>query len=187
MPRPTFLMKADLLVTAARCVKAAALLPSAVKAIKRNQAGYPTGQGDGRSSGISDLSSKLDDNGNLIDPVGRELARLDQLCKRIRAEITEAEDIVTRATRTPTTAEREKVASGDADPGCEICARFKRNDHSIYELTHVEASDVKGNLQRPYRLCRFCYQFVLDTGRLPTKPETEAHAAGKRVYRTTKG
>lgn len=64
------------------------------------------------------------------------------------------------------------------EPGCEMCARAGR-----WSPPHVETSDCKGNLPRPYRLCVWCYRFVLSSGRLPTPNEVEAHLAGRRLRR----
>ena len=180
--RPIRLIRADLTETVGLCNDASIRLSAAITQLRQSQAGYPTGgDGTGSSSGISDLASRLDDHGNIIDDAGKELDQLSHEAERLHRLARSVYDTCQRWSRPPTNAQKAKDA-GAGDPGCEICARFTNNqDQPHWSPAHVEDSTVKNNLERPHRLCRFHYDFILRHGRMATKRETTDHLSGKRV------
>lgn len=182
MTRPEHLIKADLIETTRLCLTALGTLHQALVALRQSQAGYPSGgDGGGHGGDVVDLSSRLDERGNLIDDASRELDQLDRDARKLHGLATATFDRTARWSRPPTSAQKAKDA-GAGDPGCEICARFTNSqDQPHWSPAHVEDSNVKGNLERGYRLCVWHHRFVLAQGRLPTKAETKAHLSGKRV------
>lgn len=73
--------------------------------------------------------------------------------------------------------EKERRATERAnEPGCELCARVGE-----WTPPRVLSSTVKGNLDRPHRLCSWHYEFVLANGRKPTEVEDAAHKEGRPV------
>jgi hypothetical protein len=60
-------------------------------------------------------------------------------------------------------------------PGCAVMARV-----NVFEPVH-RTGDVGGRLKRPVALGKWAYEFVLNTGQLPSREQTRAHADGRRV------
>lgn len=134
----------------------------------------------------------IDDRGipvpSVADPTGETAIRPDFAAKD-RLEYDKCLEIAERAMEradrirvawTPTAPTLAK-STEEGDDGCELCARtVDGKGQARWSLPHVEASTVKGNLSRPYRLCRWCYDFVRSHGRAPTKAELNAyHTTGK--------
>lgn len=76
------------------------------------------------------------------------------------------------ARRTPTPIELEIIA----DPGCEVMTSV-----GSWAPTHVKSTDLKGILDRPYRLGRWAWDFARQAGRVPTTEEATQHAQGRDV------
>lgn len=171
-------------------------LTATLNAMRDAMAGQPGAQSyeQSRTTGHTTV---LDENGNTIpavsDPTG-EAAITDDLARADEARLDTA---ITNLARTaevvadiylrwkpPSPADAAGLRTAfakllsEGEPGCEICARVDK-----WVAPHVDASDCKGNLPRPYRLCVWCWRWVLDTGRLPTRHELEQHHAGRKPKR----
>lgn len=60
-------------------------------------------------------------------------------------------------------------------PGCDVMARV-----DVFEPVH-RTGDVGGRLKRPAALGKWAYEFVLNTGQLPSREQARAHAEGRRI------
>lgn len=133
------------------------------------------------SDPTGELASDLADSGH--HPGQHDLELIDDLVSLLLRKARELDKVLAKATpRIKAQPKPEDDDRLDVDPGCEVVAQIRRdNGQPHYEPTYVESSTVKGNLQRPHRLGEWAYKFVLRTGRLPTKAETEAHLRGERI------
>lgn len=77
--------------------------------------------------------------------------------------------------RTATDKERRETEKAN-EPGCELCAR-----QDVHSPPRVLSSTVKGNLDRPHRLCTHHYEFILANGRKPTEAEEVQYANKRRI------
>lgn len=76
----------------------------------------------------------------------------------------------------PTVAKAITDAEIDSSGDCESCQR-------VGAWAEVLAfGDVKGNLEHPMGLCRWCYDFVGRRGELPTRDQLRRHHRGERVF-----
>jgi hypothetical protein len=69
-------------------------------------------------------------------------------------------------------------------PGCESCARHPRasdGQPTWMETLYRNRTDVNGRLSEPRWLCRWCYDWVIGTGHLPTRDELATHHGGRNV------
>lgn len=88
----------------------------------------------------------------------------------------------------PTQDELDRLVHPDADdpdmPVCEVVARAKdkRGKSRVLEPM-LTFSDVNGTLPNRMRLGRWAYDFVRDTGHLPSMEQIEAHIEGRQVRR----
>jgi hypothetical protein len=60
-------------------------------------------------------------------------------------------------------------------PGCAVMAKV-----DVFEPVH-RTGDVGGRLSRPMALGKWAYEFVINTGQLPSREQARAHAEGRRV------
>lgn len=69
------------------------------------------------------------------------------------------------------------------DPGCsqESRLRHARRGSHAWAPVHVYDTDAAGNLPTRVDLCRWCYDFARQYGRLPELAELERHHRGERV------
>jgi hypothetical protein len=65
----------------------------------------------------------------------------------------------------------------DLEPllGCDVMAKV-----DVFEPVH-RTGDVGGRLSRPMALGKWAYEFVLNTGQLPSREQTRARVEGRRV------
>lgn len=140
--------------------------------------------GDGASgpggTGISDPTGSL--------AVRTNRARTDerQVDRMLRSIVNSAEGIE-RTMRywtddIPLKARELAELERQADPGCEVMARVKRDGKPVFDETYQASTTVGGRLDRPYRLCRWAYDFVRKVERLPTDAEVQLHADGRTVF-----
>lgn len=107
------------------------------------------------------------------DPAARELADLDRTMRRIEADLAWLVAFTARHTpRPPSDRDRREVerANTTPDPLCEHCTPHRRPGFA--EPVH-RTGTVAGNLRHTMGLCRWCYDRVRNTGRLPTGEELE--------------
>lgn len=112
----------------------------------------------------------------------RAQADRDEAHRRARRIREDADWLVRLAqrwnVREPSPKDRELSSiNGRVEEACEVCATVGK-----WERMEVE-SDVKGNLDRAYKLGWWCYRYTLDTGSLPTRKQLEDHHNGVRVKR----
>jgi hypothetical protein len=124
-----------------------------------------------------------------VDPAGRDIEALDAIVKRLAGLVDEAWSIVDRypAPRSATASDRLALAreNSRADDGCQNCSRIAGERggprwspvHS--KLRH--ATDVGGRLAEPMLLCRWCYDRVVQWGRLPSPAELQKYHRDGRV------
>lgn len=124
-----------------------------------------------------------------VDPASRDLVKLDRVMRRLAALAEEAWDIVDRypPPRSATEADRLALARENArpEPGCESCARIEgERGGPRWEPVHPKLagpSDVGWRLPEPMLLCSWCYDRVIQWGRLPSAGELQGHHRGQRV------
>jgi hypothetical protein len=68
---------------------------------------------------------------------------------------------------------RETEATNDAAHLCEHCG--------VDPLRADAPTDVAGNLVNPIRLCRWCYDYARNTGRLADRRTLDRRAKGQRI------
>ncbi|HET7325982.1 MAG TPA: hypothetical protein VFJ14_01715 [Nocardioidaceae bacterium] len=114
------------------------------------------------------------------DPTGRDGIRFDeaQAARReLERLVTIAADALAAAARIASNylplssrqaAELSRLASANAEPGCQSCARV-----GVWSPVHVNSSDVGGRLDALKSLCRPCWRFVGVNDRLPSRAEME--------------
>jgi hypothetical protein len=113
------------------------------------------------------------------DKAEQDRIELHKRAKRIRDDL----DWLTRCTqrwspREPTPKDRQLSSLNEKDEGeCEVCRTIGKWERLLLE------TNVKGNLDRSYKLGAWCYRFTLDTGALPTRKQLEDHHNGVRVKR----
>lgn len=121
------------------------------------------------------------------DPARLDLDALDRALRTAQAQLDKATSILATYTpRTANAADRRHLEETNTPEqrGCESCARTEvAKGVARWTPIHME-STVKGNLNREWALCRWCYDWVLTTGALPTEMIVAAHHAGKKITRT---
>jgi hypothetical protein len=138
-----------------------------VSTLRTMHAGYPSGH-----EGVGEGSSRTETAALSRDPARADLKRVDKIVRSVHAQLEELDSLRESWLVLP---DRPPAASPTGESGCELMARI-----GVWEPV-FRSSDVNGNLPRPYRLCRFAYEWVRHQGRLPTREELQAHADGRRI------
>lgn len=139
---------------------------------------------DGLAGGSGGHSDPTAAAGLSDDPARADEAALGRELKTAHRHARHVVDILDRyAPRSATSIERKAVARAN-DPTCWSCARIEdRKGIPVVQEPHTKTpTTVNGNLAEPRFLCRWCYDFVRLTGRLPYRREVRAHIAGEKVF-----
>lgn len=139
------------------------------------------GGGGGRSKG-----TVTDPTGNAAEHASR--ARTDEdravwLCRQIAKHTAELEDLRRRYLIPADLAALRSINIAPADP-CELhrLVGVHSTDRVMF-TDFARSAKFPGKLDRKYRLCRWCQDFIIDTGRKPRQKELELHAQGRKVMR----
>lgn len=119
------------------------------------------------------------------DPAGQDLARLDKAIRSAHDLIAKAVDILATYTPRPANAhDRRQLEKTNTkpDPVCESCIRTESAKGVTRGMPVHRTGTVNGNLDQPTALCRWCYDYVRTTGKLPTEAVLADYYAGKRIY-----
>jgi hypothetical protein len=148
-----------------------------MQALADQRAGYPSGGDGGEPSGEP-----------IRDPARETKNRLNRRVLEVLAKADDLDGIRQNVLKST-------VKPGEADPGCEIIAKYAKESHEYVYRT----SDVGGRLPRKYALGQWAYDQVLANGtdaagkalpasfeHLPTQEETLRHSRGYRVRRPKK-
>lgn len=147
--------------------------------------GQPRAQSlDGVSGGSGGHGDPTATAGIEDDPARDDLVELEKALKAAHAHARTVVGILDRyLPRPPSSRERRGVTRANAFR-CWSCARVDSSlpvpDAQI-PLTKTPTT-VKGNLPEARLLCRWCYEVVRLTGRLPSRKDTRAHIKGERVF-----
>lgn len=144
-----------------------------VKRLNEYRGGYPSGR-----QGDKPVDPKADWAEGQLRELDREITSIFQRARKLNG--LRQEVLATTSLKS-------------VDPGCEIVLKHAPggpDDEPAYEPTH-RFGDVGERLKSKRRLGRWAYEQVLNNGEpgdkddshLPTKEETLAHLAGKRVVR----
>lgn len=178
----------DLKIAATDYPKALAALEDA----RRGLPGSGFGNGGGGHSSASPVEAALgltlgseddDDKGPKYPHPDLAQARLDELAvllPQIKYAAQRLRSLVVGNTpHAPTRKDQREVASANhVDTVCECCTKWRPKGRT--ELVHA-TGDVNGVLAPlTFGLCRWCYDFVRDIGRLPNRGDVERNNDGKR-------
>lgn len=179
---------------AADLTVAAANYPKAVVSLEDARRGLPgSGFGGGRSGGTGSTASPVEAALGLGGP-DREgdpkyphpdlaQARIDELAGLLKGLEHTAQRIRTiivgNTPHAPTRKDQREVASANqVDTVCEHCTKWRprgKTEPLLY------TSDVNGVLAPVVMgLCRWCYDFVRDIGRLPNKADVDRHTNNQK-------
>lgn len=108
------------------------------------------------------------------DDAQQRLDAIDRLEKRIAADTATLLRLCKAdAPRRPSPKDQREVERlNDPDPTCEHCTQHRSPGKA--EIVH-RTGDVAGNLDHPMALCRWCYDTVRRTGRLPNRDGIRRH------------
>lgn len=125
-----------------------------------------------------DTSERVSGGGGGGSPVERAAGRRDparDARRRIERDVTELAALarVLRQRVEFWTRPASAAGAGESLPGCEVCA-------TVGKWEAASSTTAGGNLAAEHRLCRGHREFVVRTGRLPTKGEAEQQAQGRR-------
>lgn len=136
---------------------------------------------DGGSTGPSDPTSGLALTG-AQSAHDQETARIDQALRDLDRAVQVLDRFVASNTATTATAMQRRAAEREnaAEPVCEHCTRHRPPGR--VELVH-RSGDVSGNLPSPMGLCRWCYDTVRRTGRLPSRMDIARHTRDLKPIR----
>ena len=134
---------------------------------------------------VSGTTTIVDEHGTPMparsDPTGEAAIRPDRASvdhRNTLADLGQLHDLVIRLadrlghyTTHPATDKEQKDTEQANAVHCQSCVRTESStgvprQETVYKLH----TTVKANLRTPYNLCSWCYTWVRDTGRLPTRP-----------------
>lgn len=180
-------------VAAEDLAAAAPLIDTARARIRDQRRGMPgsglgsTGPSSGDHSSPVEAALGLTGTGPAVlngDPAEHRLAELDRLIKAVAADARRILQIVQGNTpHAPSDRDRAAVRQ-DNDPLCEHCTRHRPTGK--VEPVH-RTGDVNGVLAPlSMGLCLWCYRYVREVGKLPSKQDIDRHNKGlKRLVRAT--
>lgn len=166
----------------------AKLIAAAEERMRQARRGYPSSGMGGRGTGGNTspvekalgLTSELDDEfyGEPVDLGAKALHKLRDLIRQHRTSGQQLYNLVNAWAPHHADAKAKEETAEANDPMCAHCTRWVKNTNHA----HVFNTDVTGNLSEPVAaLCRWCYDFVRNTGRLPTENECKRHDNGQRI------
>lgn len=151
----------------------------------RHQAARPALPGatstdrDGGGPGPSDPTGSLAVSGAQAAH-DAETARVDDALRALRRELQFLDGFLKRnPLRGPTSKERAEAERANVQTDeCDHCARHR----PMGEVPGVHRGPTlaSGNLEHPMSLCRFCYDQVIETGRLPSKAEIALNTQNRK-------
>lgn len=160
--------------------RVATVLPDRLKLIAEAATALPSqaSAGTGRGSGVSDPT--YDAAFGTSNKPARDREELERELLRVKRSAGHIEDILASyEPRRATAAERRlTLVSGERPGTCWSCARIGK-----WEAVH-RATEINGTKRD---LDRWCYDWLRDTDRLPTKIELKDHHDGRIVRRPVKG
>jgi len=144
--------------------------------------GFPDGENPDRDSHLP--GDPTGEAAIRFDRAHQHRRRIEAITNRMHNFAVELESILVAYTPRPATAADRAKVERDNDPGCHSCSRLEVSPgQPRWEPVHVTGT-VAGNLDEPQALCRWCYDHVRSTGRLPHVPELQDHHDGKKVRRS---
>lgn len=143
-------------------------LPALFSSLAEHEGSIPAG----------DTGERVSGGGGGGSPVERAAGRRDparDARRRIERDVTELAALarVLRQRVEFWTRPASPAGAGESAPGCEVCA-------TVGKWESATSTTAQGNLAEPALLCRTHREFVVRTGRIPTRSEAEAHAQGRR-------